>query len=366
MKKGVSPAVPRRAPSRVAAAFLGILAATTATADVTIEETMALEGVGMMTLANMTGRTTSTYAGDRSRIETDVQMQSGMMRMMARGLGPTAEIVRLDEDKVYELDLKKKRYTESSLAERRAELQQAIAQVQQAQKAQAGDDAQCEWLPPKADVKRTGTKQTIAGHSAEQVLISARQGCKDPKTDSICEYELSLDQWIAPELRAGEDAMRFQRAYAERMGLTAALSEGFSQRAEGQFGRYGEMWKEIARRMADLKGYPVRTSFTLAVGGPQCKSPAPGAGSAGGASGGGSPFGGLAGQLGGQLGGLLGGRRKGEPAPAESSSAPQGASATTAAGLTKLFTMRSELVSIRNDAVPAASFDIPAGFKKGE
>lgn len=365
MMNGVSPAFPRRSACRVAAAVAGILAAGAAQADVIIEETMALEGAGMMSLANMTGRTTSTYAGDRARIESDVQMQSGMMRMMARGLGPTAEIVRLDEDKVYELDLKKKRYTESTLAERRTELQQGIAQAQEAQRAQAGEQAQCEWLPPKVDVKRTGSKQTIGGYGAEQVLISARQGCRDPKTDSICEYELALDQWVSPDVRAGDDALRFQRAYAERMGLSAALSEGFSQRAEGQFGRYGEMWKEIARRMGDLQGYPVRSSFTLALGGPQCKSPPAGGGA--GASGSGSPFGGLAGQLGGQLGGLLGGRRKAEPEPsAAAGSAQAGAPATTASGLTTLFTMRSELVSIRNDAVPAATFEIPAGFKKGE
>ncbi len=355
--KRVSPAGSPRVPFRIAAAVAGILSSGAAVADVTIEETMALEGSGVMSLANMTGRTTSTYAGDRARIETDVQMQSGMMRMMARGMGPSAEIIRLDEGKVYELDLKKKRYTESTIEERRAELQQGIAQAQEAQRAQAGDQAQCEWLPPKVDVERTGAKQTIAGHGAEQVLISARQGCKDPKTDSICEYELALDQWISPDIRAGDDALRFQRAYAERMGLTAALSEGFSQRAEGQFGRYGEMWKEIARRMGDLRGYPVRSSFSLAVGGPQCKSPA--GGGAAGAGGGGSPLGGLAGQLSGQLGGLLGGRRKTGP---ESSSVP----ATTAAGLATLFTMRSELVSIRNDAVPATTFDIPAGFKKDE
>lgn len=356
----------RGAASRVAATVLGILASTSVLADVTIEETMALEGAGMMSLANMTGRTTSTYAGDRARIETDVQMQSGMMRMMARGLGPSAEIVRLDQDRIYLLDLKKKRYTESSIAERRAEMQQGIAQAQEAQKAQAGEAAQCEWLPPKADVKRTGAKQTIAGYGAEQVLVSARQGCKDPKTGSICEYELALDQWLAPGVNAGDDALRFQRAYAERMGLTAALSEGFSQRAEGQFGRYGEMWKEIARRMGDLKGYPVRSSFTLAVGGPQCKSPAAGGGASEG-GGGGSPFGGLAGQLGGQLGGLLGGRRKSEPAASGTAGSPAGGAAgTTAAGLATLFTMRSELVSIRTDAAPAATFEIPAGFKKDE
>jgi hypothetical protein len=119
--------------------------------------------------------------------------------------------------------------------------------------------------------------------------------------------------------------------------------------------------------MGDLKGYPVRSSFTLAVGGPQCKSPATGGGASEG-GGGGSPFGGLAGQLGGQLGGLLGGRRKSEPAASGTAASPPagGAAATTAAGLATLFTMRSELVSIRTDAAPAATFEIPAGFKKDE
>ena len=70
---------------------------------------MSVEGAGVMSMANMNGTTTTVISGKKGRIETDVQMQSRMVRMLARGAsGPKADVVRLDEDKVYALDLKKK------------------------------------------------------------------------------------------------------------------------------------------------------------------------------------------------------------------------------------------------------------------
>jgi hypothetical protein len=79
-----------------------------------------------MSLANMSLDMTSTYSGDRARLGSTAQMRSKLMRAFARGIGPTAEIVRLDHDKVYELDLKKRRYTETSLAARREQLQAVL------------------------------------------------------------------------------------------------------------------------------------------------------------------------------------------------------------------------------------------------
>jgi hypothetical protein len=332
--------------------FLGLSAsiASVTWADVTIQEKTSVEGAGIMRMANMSGTSTTAISGKRARIDSDLQMESRMIRMFARGMGPVAEVVRLDEDKVYELRLKKKEYSEESLAARRDRLKQAMEQASKAQPPAAGvDESQCEWSEPKADVKRTGEKASVAGFEAERVMVTASQACRDPKSGSVCEFGLALDQWVAPEFAGGEDARQFYLAYAQQMGFDAQAG---AQRAEAMFGRYKGMWTQVAAKMQDIKGYPVRSAFSLAVGGPQCKSNSDSGQAAGGDSG--ATPGGIAGRI----AGSIFNRKKSAEAPAEQQ-AP-----ATVNGLIPLLTVRSELVSVRNDALAPATFEVPPDFKK--
>jgi hypothetical protein len=237
---------------------------------------------------------------------------------------------------------------------------QAQQQAQQPGGQAGADAARCEWGPPTADVRRSGEQATIASLVAEHVTIDARQSCRDRTSGEVCEYQMLLDQWIAPAAKAGEAALKFQQAYARQMGYAAPMSEGMAQRAEGQFGRYGQMWQVAAAKLGDLRGYPVRSRFTLALGGPQCGM-AGGAATPAGAGDGGrgaSPLEGLAGQLGGLLK-----RRKADDAAA----APDAGSApATAAGLVRLMTLTSEVVSIRDAPATPATFEVPAGFSRAE
>src|SRR4029079_13001974 len=99
-------------------------------ADVTMQEHMTLSGAGMMKMANMSGTTATTIAGDRARTESNLQFESAMMRTFARGAGgPHVEIVRLDQDKIYSLDPKKKTYSETTFADMRAKMQQAMEKI---------------------------------------------------------------------------------------------------------------------------------------------------------------------------------------------------------------------------------------------
>jgi hypothetical protein len=322
--------------------------ASIAHADVTIEERTSVEGLGMLRMANMSGTSITTVSGDRARMESDMQMQSRMTRMLTRGVGPSADIIRLSDDKVYELDLKKKQYSETSLAARRAQMQAALEQSSKAQPPIAGvDESQCEWSAPKANVERTGQKASIAGLDAEQVKITASQSCTDKKSGAVCDFGLLLDQWMAPQFAGGEEARAFFAGYAQKMGLDAAHSKEAARRAESLFGRYQGIWTEIATKMRDVKGYPVKSSFALAVGGPQCQSSTPSASSSPAAGGGG-----IAGRI---AGSILNRKKQAEPAAA----AP-----VQVNGMVPLLTVTSELVSVQTRAPDPGAFEVPADFRK--
>lgn len=352
--KRISGPIPTR--GLLGGAIAAVLAMT-AQADVTIEERMSISGAGMMQMANMNGTTTTRISGQRARTDSNLRFESGLMRTFARGVGESTEIVRLDQDKMYSVDNKRKTYSETTLAEQRAQLEQATsqmrdAQAQQRQATSGVDDSQCEWSEPKADVQRSGEKATIAGFQAERVTVTATQSCKLKDSDQVCDFGLMLDQWVAPDFTASAEALAYQRAYAEKLGLGAAASRDLAERAETMFGAYEGIWKEVASKMAEVNGYPVRLSFSLGVGGAQCQNAQQMQASGGQPS---PPS--IGGALGGALGGLLGKKK----APAPEAAAPV---APMPNGLMPLMGMSTELVAVSNDPIDPQAFEPPAGYKK--
>jgi hypothetical protein len=343
----------------LASCVAGLLASAAAHADVTMQEQMSLSGSGMMKMANMSGTTTTVISGDRARTESNMRFESAMMRTFAGGAGDHVEIVRLDQDKIFSLNTKKKTYTETTFAEQRAKMQEAMeamnkGQASQQQATSGVDESECEWSDPKSEVKRTGEKALIGGFQAERVTITATQSCRNKQNGQVCDFGLALDQWIAPGFEASSEAQKYQLAYAEKLGLGAASSRDFAERAQSMFGRYKGIWSELGTKMAELnlKGYAVKSSFGLGVGGPQCQSTQQTQAQGGPQA---PP------SIGGALGGALGGMFKKKQEQPQAAAAPP---PTMAGGLMPLMTMSTELVSISRDAVSPQSFEVPGDYKK--
>jgi hypothetical protein len=353
------------------AALCGILtlAAGIARADITLERTMAVEGVGAMAFGNMSGTTKTVISGDKSRTDSDVKMQSKFVRFLARNaMGPSADIIRLDQDKIYHLNINKKEYTETTFEQMREQMKKMsdqMASADEKKQPSAIDESKCEWLPPKAEVKKTGEKAQFAGYDSERVTITASQPCKDKETGSICEVALVLDQWMSTGFTEGAEAQKFYKAYAAKMGLDPSSSQDISQRAQALFSRYKGIWTEIASKMQGIKGYPVKSSFTLAMGGAQCKnSNAQQAQSSSDSDSSGSPAG-LAGAMAGKLGGLFHKKKDDAETPA-AQPAPAATPVSVPPGDVALMTVSSQLVSVSTNGAGADAFTVPADFKKQE
>src|SRR6202041_4178957 len=105
-------------------------AAGTAQADITIERTTSVEGVGGMAFANMSGSSRTSISGDKSRTDNDMKMQSKIVGFLARNaLGPSAEIVLLDQCTLYHLNINKKEYTETTFEQLHAQMQKMSDQM---------------------------------------------------------------------------------------------------------------------------------------------------------------------------------------------------------------------------------------------
>jgi hypothetical protein len=344
-------------------------AAVTARADVTIERTTSVDGVGAMAFANMSGTSKTSISGDKSRTDSDMKMQSKIIGFLARNaVGPSAEIVLLDQDKLYHLNLNKKEYTEMTFEQLRSQMQKMSDQMNSSEEKRqpsAVDQSKCVWLPAKVDITKSGEKAQFAGYDAQRVTVTATQPCQDKETGAICEIALVLDQWTSADFAQSNEARKFYTAYASKMGIDQSNSQDVSERAKVLFSQYKGVWTEVAAKMQSVKGYPVKSSFTLGLGGPQCKdsnsqqaqtsqtdnnSPGPS---------------GIAGAMVGKLGGLF--QKKKDPADAPAAAAaPAAAPVVMPPGDVALMTVSSQLVSVSTSDVSADAFIVPAGFKKME
>jgi hypothetical protein len=355
-----------------AAAGLGIilgLALGIAQADVTIEHSTAVEGVGAMAFGNMTGTSRTIISGDKSRTESDMKIQSKVVGFLARNsAGPSAEIVLLDDDKLYHLNINRKEYTETSFEQIRAQMQKATDQMnsnQDKRQPSAVDQSKCQWLPPKVTVNKSGEKAQFAGYDSERVTITAAQPCEDKDTGSICEVALVLDEWLAAGFTESSEVRKYYASYAQKMGFDPKGSQDITDRAKAMFSQYKGIWTEVASKMQNMKGYPVRSSFTLALGGPQCKDsnaqqPPPDQ-SADNAR---SPND-VASAMAGKLSGLFHKNKDDSPPPA-AQAAPTLTPVVLPPGDVALMTMSSQLTSVSTASASPDVFVVPPDFKKIE
>jgi hypothetical protein len=345
-------------------------AAGTAQADITIERTTSVDGVGAMAFANMSGSSKISISGDKSRTDSDMKMQSKIIGFLARNaMGPSAEIVVLDQDKLYHLNINKKEYTETTFEQLRAQMQKMSDQLNSSENKQqpsAVDQSKCVWLPAKVDIAKSGEKAQFAGYNAQRVTVTATQPCQDKETGAICEVALVLDQWTSADFAESSEARKFYTAYASKMGIDISNSQDVSERAKALFSQYKGVWSEVAAKMQSVKGYPVKSSFTLGLGGPQCKDSnsqqAPTSQSDATPQ---SPSG-IAGAVVGKLGGLFQKKKDTADAPPAAPSAPAVAPVAMPPGDVALMTVSSQVISVSTNGVSADVFTVPAGFKKIE
>lgn len=340
-----------------------------AQADITIERSTSVDGVGAMAFANMSGTSKTSISGDRSRTDSDMKMQSKFIGFLARNaVGPSTDIVLLDEDKLYHVNVNKKEYTETSFEQMRAQMQKVTDQMNSndnKQQPSAVDQSKCVWLPAKVDVTKGTEKAQFAGYDAQRVTVTATQPCQDKDTGAICEVVLVLDEWMAADFTENGEVRKFYAAYATKMGFNPANSQDASERAKALFSQYKGLWSEVAAKMQTVKGYPVKTGFTLGMGGAQCKDPNAQQTQTSQADSTPQRPSDIAGAVVGKLGGLFQKKKDNADAP-PAQAAPASPPVVMPPGDVALMTVSSQLVSVSTNAVSADSFTVPAGFKKIE
>jgi hypothetical protein len=236
-------------------------------ADVRADEKTRVEFAGML------GRMVSLFGGKGAK-EGTVSTVAVKGDRKATLNDSTGTIVDLGEEKIYDLDMKKKTYKVTTFAELRRRMEEAKKKAEQdAQKEQPKEKEKAAEPAPREsnveidfDVKNTGQKKTVNGFDAHQVLMVITVREKGKTLDENGGLVLTADSWLAlPKIAAMKEVTEFDMRYAQKL-YGPMIAGASAEEMAAAAAMYPMMAPAIARMRtegAKLDGTPVLTVITF-------------------------------------------------------------------------------------------------------
>jgi hypothetical protein len=198
-------------------------------------------------------------------------------RMMSTN-DSTGEIVDLREEKVYQLDMKKKTYKVVTFAELRKQMEDAMARAKQdAEQARREEPKPAESKPEEPSkeyevdfsIKESGRTRQIAGYDTRESIatVTVRERGKTLEDAGGMIMETSL--WMAPEVQALNELQAFRTRYLQQV-YGPVMTEAAPSMAQA-VAMYPMMKDAMARFQAEgqkLSGTALSTEMRFQVQAP--------------------------------------------------------------------------------------------------
>jgi hypothetical protein len=332
----------------IIAATLTLATAPSLRADVKTQERTQVRFEGAL------GRIVNMFGGKGAREGVVSAVAVKGNRMMST-TDTTGEIVDLGEEKVYQLDMKKKTYTVVTFAELRRQMEEAMAKAKKDAEAARKEEPQTPEEEPGKEpakeyevdfaIKETGKTRQIAGYDTKESLatITVREKGKTIEDGGMV---MDTSLWMTPEVPALKELAEFRMKYAQQLygPLMAQAGPDMTQ----AMAMYPMMKDAMARFQAEgqkLSGTALATDmrFQLAAPPPSAEEqkkaesePAP------------TSVGGLLGGIGRRMA-----RKKAEDKPADPNAVP---------GRVTVMTTTTETLQL-SPSVADTDVALPSGFK---
>jgi len=184
----------------------------------------------------------------------------------------TGQIIDLGEEKVYDVDYRKKEYrvtTFEELRRRMKEAQEKAKKDMEREEERAGeksDEPTKEW-EVDFDVNETGERKQLAGHDARQVIMTVTVREKGKALEEGGGFVMTSDSWLGPDLPALKELSDFDMRYYKQ--LYGADAMGLAAEQMAMVMAMYPMLKQASERLQQegdkLQGTPLATSTTFEV-----------------------------------------------------------------------------------------------------
>lgn len=289
-------------------------------ADVIIKHRSSVETGGGMMSMDVDG--TEYIKIDKSYMGGKVTMKGGMAAMMS-GMAPTefVQITRLDKGVMWELNAKSKSYTETNLKS----MKEMVGKTSGSGMGDDVDQSEYEW---SVEVTASGSKTDINGFKCKNVKGIANGVHKEDPEDKV---RLTYAYWYTDDTPGYDELVNHNKRFSEATGIDMLKTQ---QSAQKIFSQYGPQFDEMNEEMKDAKGISIKTVIMVegtkgqGMGGEMGKTKMP--------EGMKDMFGGMQGKK----------QEKSED------------------GMSKVFSLTTEILSIEKKGVDDSKFEIPEGYSK--
>ena len=139
----------------------------------------------------------------------------------------TGQIIDLSEEKIYDLDLKKKTYKVTTFAEIRKQMEEARRQAEQAAKEERAEPSQPSKPAEKDpnakeyevdfDIKNTNETKTVNGFDTRKSVMTITVREKGKTLNDAGGMVMTTDTWLAASAPSTKDLAEFDMKYAQKI-----------------------------------------------------------------------------------------------------------------------------------------------------
>ncbi|HEY7293208.1 MAG TPA: hypothetical protein VH583_25455 [Vicinamibacterales bacterium] len=234
-------------------------------ADVRTDEKNKIEFAGML------GRMFNMFGGKGARegVAQSIAVKGDRKASMT---DTTGQIVDLAEEKVYDLDLKKKSYKVTTFAEIRRRMEEARAKAQADARKDEGKPQETAKpsQPDKQveidfDIKNTGQTKVVNGFDTHEAVVTVTVREKGKTLEQGGGLVMTSDVWLAPTIKEMKEIRDFDVRYAQK--LYGPMVAGVSAEQMAAVMAMYPMMKDAMGKMnaegGKIDGTPVLTTTTI-------------------------------------------------------------------------------------------------------
>jgi hypothetical protein len=180
--------------------------------------------------------------------------------------GSSGELVDLREEKVYHIDYDHKTYRVETFDEIRHKIQEqeerarknASREDRSTSKGESGPEYVVDF-----DVRDTGSRDTVNGFSARQVVTTATVHEKGKKIEESGGSILTADMWMSPRIAGMKEIAEFDRRYFSKIYGSSYSGAEMQQLAMlmATNPALGKAMKSFSDKRTSFEGTPVRTTL---------------------------------------------------------------------------------------------------------
>jgi hypothetical protein len=227
---------------------------------------------GIVKFEGTLGRVVNLFGGKAARegVKSTVAVKGDRKATLTDAGG---QIIDLNEEKIYDLDLRRKTYKVTTFAELRRRMEEAQRKAEEdARKEQAREkpsepsrDPNQKELEVDFNVKETGEKKAINGFDTRQFIMTIALREKGKTLEAGGGMVLTADTWLAPTIAAMKELVQFDVRYAQKLQgpMVAGASAEEMAAALAMYPGLKDALGRMRSEGAKMDGTPIVTTLTV-------------------------------------------------------------------------------------------------------